>query len=352
MRKIDFFTGINRRQLMAGAVALAGSTIGEQKTVLGAEKRYAPRIVCNMYYWNMLFRTPFEYIPSQPEFVKDSSKPAPGSAFVQDYQFRTSNNGSIWTEQQWNTAFSDVQYAGYKRMEVVSTTVMGTPVEVIKPLLNKYDLVIDHVWHSGRLFPAAVADNTIARTIELLDRYSIPLKTPEFFFDPFNSPEPQSYEDFRTQNRSLDRIGREVVDRGMKLRVHNHESPMYNNAREWLGVMHNTDPALVTMCLDMDWTWQAGLDPMPLLYESGDNGRLGALHLRTQHNKIMDQSMEDGGDIDYNKVADYLKQIQFDGTLVEESVWMKETKVTRPARDNKRVSREWCEKVFSVSAKM
>ncbi len=328
---------------MKGTIALAGSFLCPQRpmgNVVGDQKQYAPRLVCNMYYFNMLMRKPFQYIPSRPEFVTNPAPPEPAVV----------NNGMVWTEEQWNTALSDVNYAGYKRMEFVSTTVTNTPIEVVTALLQKYDLMIDHLWQGGRLYPANVAEQSISGTIQLLDRYSVPLMTPEFFFDPFGAPGPPSYEDFKTQNRSLDRIGREVVDRGMKLRVHNHESPIYNNAREWLGVMHNTDPALVTMCLDMDWTWQTGLDPLPLLYEAGDSGHLGALHLRTQHNRIMDQCMEDGGDINYNTVADYLKRIQFDGTLVEESVWMKETKVTRSARDNKRVSREWCEKVFGVSA--
>jgi sugar phosphate isomerase/epimerase len=345
MTGIDFSSPLNRRQFAAGMIAVAGGALGPQPmtdSAVSAQNRSAPRLVCNMYYWNMLFRVPFRYIPSRPEFRTDPPPPEPAVV----------NDGLVWTEEQWHTALSDVQYAGYKRMEFVTPTVAGTPIEEIKALLNRYDLIIDHLWLAGRLYPTAVAEKTIAGTIAVLDNYCVPLNTPEFFFDPFGGDGPQTYEDFKSQNRSLDRIGREVVDRGMKLRVHNHESPMYHNAREWLGVMHNTDRALVSMCLDMDWTWQAGLDPLPLLYEAGDSGRLGALHLRTQHNKIMDQCMEDGGDIDYHTVADYLKEIRFEGTLVEESVWMKETKVTRSARENKKVSRLWCEKVFGVSAMM
>jgi sugar phosphate isomerase/epimerase len=236
-------------------------------------------------------------------------------------------------------------------MEFISRTILGTPVENILSLLSTYGLIINHVWHGGRLYPAKTAEETIARTIDVLD-YSMPLKTQEFFFDPFGDKGPLSKEEAQCQNRGLDRIGREVKDRGMKLYVHNHEGPMRYDAEEWRGVLHNTDPALVSMCLDLDWTWQAGTDPFPLLYEAGDMGRLGALHMRTQHNKITDQTMEDGGDINYYKVADYLKRIQFVGTLVEETEWMKETRVTRSARENKRIARIWCEKVFGVSAKM
>jgi sugar phosphate isomerase/epimerase len=343
MKDSNYSGAGSRRAWLKGMIALAGGALWEQKhagNALSAEKKYAPRIVCNMYYFNMLFRTPFQYIPSRPD-PRNGPPPA---------QPPITNNGMVWTDEQWDSALSDVKYAGYKRMELVSTTVMGTPVDKIIAHLDKYGLVINHIWHGGKLYPEDAAEKTIAGTIELLDKYSKPLKTPEFIFDPFGGKGPQSYEDAKTQSKSLDRIGKEVVDRGMKLYVHNHETPMLYNAREWLFVLHNTNPVLVSMCLDMDWTWQAGIDPLPLMYEAGDSGRLGALHMRTQHNMVMDETMMDGGDIDYYKVADYLKKIQFNGPLVEESVWMKETKITRSARDNKREARKWCEKVFGVSA--
>jgi inosose dehydratase len=220
-------------------------------------------------------------------------------------------------------------------------------MEFILPLLKQYNLMIDHIYYGGGLYPTDVAEQTIAGTIEEFDRCR-PLKSPECLFDSWGA---RSDEDFKTHCRSLDRLGREAADRGMKLCLHNHENPMADNAREWWKVLRNTDPALVFMCLDMDWAYQAGTDPFPLLYEAGDAGRLGAVHMRTQHDKISDQTMEDGGDIDYHKVADYLKKIKFDGALVEETARMQDTKVTRSARENKQLARIWCEKVFGVSAR-
>jgi sugar phosphate isomerase/epimerase len=235
-------------------------------------------------------------------------------------------------------------------MEMLSWTMMAKPIVDVQALLKQYGLIINHLWHGGALFPVAAAEKTIASSIEALERAQ-PFNCPEFFFDPFGDRGPLSTDDVRMQNRGLDRIGREAKDRGMKLCVHNHEGPMRYDAKEWRGVVNNTDPALVSMCLDLDWTLHAGTDPFPLLYLAGDKGRLGAIHMRTQHKLITDQTMEDGGDIDFHKVADYLKKIQYDGPVVEETEWMKETKVTRSPRENKRIAREWCEKVFGVSAK-
>ena len=335
---MEFFAETTRRQLLAGTLALAGNA-------LCAQKKYAPRIVCNTYYWVQLFSTPFRFISSRPDPLK-----APPPAREPGQRPPQPTGGTIWTDEQWNTAFSDMQYAGYRRMELMSGTLMGKPIEDILALLNKYGLFVNHIWHSGPLYPAAARENTIARTVEVLER-ARPLKSPDFVFDPFGDRVPLSDENARLQNEGLDRIGREVKDRGMKLSIHNHEGPMRYGAKEWLGVLRNTDPALVWMCLDLDWTYHAGTDPFPLLYEAGDKGRLGALHLRTQHKMITDQTMENGGDVDFHKAAAYLKKIRFDGALVEETEWMKETKVTRSPRENKRIARMWCEKVFAVSAK-
>ena len=290
-----------------------------------------------------LFSTPFRYISSKPDPLKAS---APGR---QPAQIQPTG-GLVWTDEQWHRALSEVQYAGYRRMEMLSQTVMAKPIGDVLALLKQYGLIVNHLWHAGALYPAAAAEKTIATSIEALDR-SRPLQCPEFFFDPFGDRGPLSDDDARTQNRGLDRIGREAKDRGMKICVHNHEGPMRYGAKEWRGVVSNTDPALVFMCLDLDWSLHAGTDPLPLLYWCGDQGRLGAIHMRTQHKLITDQTMEDGGDIDFHKVAAYLRKIQFNGPVVEETEWMKGTKVTRSPRENKKVAREWCEKVFGVSAK-
>jgi sugar phosphate isomerase/epimerase len=325
-----------RRQVLAGSLLAAGSG-------LCAARKYSPRIVCNMYYWVQLFSTPFRFISSHPDpLLKTPAPPKPAG--------KAPTGGTVWSDEQWKTALSEVQYAGYRRMEMLSGTIMARPIADIQALVDKYGLFINHVWHAGRLYPQQAADQTIAGTVEILDRIR-PLKCPDFFFDPFGDRGPLTADEAKCQNRGLDRIGREARDRGMKLCVHNHEGPMRYGAKEWLGVQHGTDPALVWMCLDLDWSWQAGTDPFPLLYEAGDKGRLGAIHMRTQHNKLTDQTMEDGGDVDFHKAAAYLKKIAFDGALVEETEWMEKTKVTRPPRDNKKIARVWCEKTFGVSAK-
>ena len=45
----------------------------------------------------------------------------------------------------------------------------------------------------------------------------------------------------------------------MKLCVHNHQGPMRYGAKEWLGVVNNTDPALVTMRVAVNTSGNPGM---------------------------------------------------------------------------------------------
>lgn len=132
--------GSTRRQFLAETLALAGSPL------LAAQKQYAPRIVCNTYYWVQLFSTPFRYILSQPDPLK---APAAGRqpARIQP------TGGLVWTDEQWHRALSEVQYAGYRRMEMLSQTVMAKPIGDVQALLKQYGLIVNHLWHAGHSIP-------------------------------------------------------------------------------------------------------------------------------------------------------------------------------------------------------
>src|SRR5689334_10161510 len=172
MNERNSSVALTRRRMIAGSLMMAGAAQS------AAAKKYAPRIVCNMYYYVQLFSTPFRFISSHPDPLKASQPP------VRPPAGQNPTGGMVWSREQWYTAFSDVQDAGYRRLEMMSATVLAKPIPEIQALLEQYGLMLNHVWHSGRLYPADAADTTISKTIELLD-YVKPLKPPEFFFDPF-----------------------------------------------------------------------------------------------------------------------------------------------------------------------
>ena len=73
MNKAGFSFDSTRRRFLAGTLGAAGSAVC-------AQPKYAPRIVCNTFYWVQLFSTPFRYITSKPDPLKGPPPPPTGPA--------------------------------------------------------------------------------------------------------------------------------------------------------------------------------------------------------------------------------------------------------------------------------
>jgi sugar phosphate isomerase/epimerase len=311
--------GRTRRQVLAAMAAGTGAF---------GKSRYGPRIVSNVTIWVQ-------------EFARRKQKdPAAG--------------------EDWEEAFGAIRAAGYRRVELLPQMVQGGRRDETARLLKKYGLLFNDVYFVGPMYSEEGAEKTIAGAIEMARRVA-EFKTPILLFEMSTKPgraRPED-EELRIEARSLDRLGRAMQAHGMRIAVHNHTTPMKEGAREWLYVLRNTDPKLVSFCLDLDWSWQAGTDPLPLLYEAGEQGRLAMIHLRTQKQRVWTEALEDGGDIDFRKVAAFFRKTGFDGCLVVEIEYPYEelsaelipkTKITRTVAENIRVSRIWAERVFGVSA--
>jgi inosose dehydratase len=168
-----------------------------------------------------------------------------------------------------------------------------------------------------------------------------------------NNPNPKpgrarkSVEELAIQVKMLDRLGRELHERGFELWTHAHSPEMAENAREWRYNLQHTDPRYVSICLDLDWVHQGGQDPLALLREAGS--RVASLHLRNSAHKLWLEALGDG-DIDYRQVASYLIQAGLRPFLVVELAYKKETVVTRSLEEDLRLSRSYAERIFGVSA--
>ena len=55
-----------------------------------------------------------------------------------------------------------------------------------------------------------------------------------------------------------------VMERGMRLMLHNHDADMTEGAREWRAILHHTDPKLVWFCVDVHWVYRGKQDPLVL----------------------------------------------------------------------------------------
>lgn len=93
--------------------------------------------------------------------------------------------------------------------------------------------------------------------------------------DQWNSPE-----GFRQAAAKFNTWGKSAHEAGMTFAFHNHdyEFKPLGNTTGFDDLMHNTDPALVKLELDLYWLTQAGQDPMTMLTRHADRARL--IHLK------------------------------------------------------------------------
>ena len=238
--------------------------------------------------------------------------------------------------------------AGYRNIELTGDYFAADLAAKTAALLKQYQFQLPVVYNGGVLHQEAEAEKTIARSVEIAERAkSCGLKAVNINASPKPKRERKTDAELAVQARAIDRLAAELRKRGLRLFVHQHDPEMAENAREWRHIVKNTNPKRVEFCLDTHWVYRGGQDVMTILGEC--SARLGAVHLRNSKNGVWLESFADG-DIDYRKVAAHLRKIGFQGYLVIELAYDKDTAITRPLVESLRLSREYAEEVFGVKA--
>jgi inosose dehydratase len=242
--------------------------------------------------------------------------------------------------------FPMARNAGFRNIELNQGFLTPELRSRVLELVTANSLRMPSVYVGGSMHRRDLADRTISKALEIaalckkLGCRAI-VNNP----DPKPNDAPKTDAELAVQVKMLDLLGRELADRGFQLWTHAHAPQMADNAREWRYNLHHTDPKYVWVCLDVDWVYQGGQDPMALLREAGR--RVASLHLRNSRHKLWLESFTNG-DIDYRKIAAYLERINLKPLLVVELAYRKQTVVTRPLEEDLRLSRIYAERVFGL----
>ena len=261
----------------------------------------------------------------------------------------------VWTQQfqaQNKTlaegleeALPAIRRAGYPHVELIGDFFRPDLRARTLALLDKHELEMPTLYAGSTLHEEKAAEKSIADILELAEALE-PAGLRALTTNPSPKPrqERKSDEELDLQARSLNRLGDELQERGVRLLVHHHTPELVDNAREWRHQLEHTDPKLVACCVDVHWAFRGGQEPLAFLHQTGP--RLASVHLRNSRDGVWMEDFGDG-DVDYRKVAGYLREIGYDGYLVVELAYEKGTRSTRSLEENLRLSRIYTEKVFA-----
>jgi inosose dehydratase len=242
--------------------------------------------------------------------------------------------------------FDGAAYAGFRNIELNDGFFTPALKDQVVSLTRSHELLMPSVYVGGTMHEAEAAGKTIAKALE------IGAACAEFHCRAIvHNPNTKAAQGRKTdaelavQAESLNRMGRTLNERGFQLRVHHHTAELVEEMREWRHILRNTDPKYVTLCLDLEHAQHGGVDPNALLREAGS--RVTEVHLRNKKKETPLEAFEDG-DIDHREIAATLEQLRLKPLVVIELAYHADTAVTRPLRDDLRVSRIYAEKVFAL----
>jgi sugar phosphate isomerase/epimerase len=241
-----------------------------------------------------------------------------------------------------------VRAAGFRNVELNTAFLLPEGRARTLSLVRSYGLQMPSLYVGGAMHEAGKADQTISTALEF-GNLCRPFGCKAIVTNPDPKPNdvPKTDAELAVQSESLNRMGRKLAANGFALRVHHHTPQLENNAREWRHILQHTDPQYVHICVDVDWAYEGGFEPISFLREVGT--RLEEIHVRSARNKLWLEDLEDS-DIDYGRVAAYLREQALNPLIVVELAYRPKTAVTRSLEEDLRLSRLYAEKVFRVRA--
>lgn len=252
-------------------------------------------------------------------------------------------------EQGLPRMFAGLEASGYRRMEIAGDWLTPERLPLVLRLSRRHGVDLPFIYADGVMHERAGAERTIARVSALVDHLQKPLRLEAVTFNPAFKPANalKSPAELALQADALNRLGQVLKQRGVRLFLHAHAPEMRDHAREWRHNLHHTDPALVSICADVNWMFMGGQDPLTLLREAGP--RVASLHVRNSSQGVWLESLDENVrplDVDYQAVAALLHREKLTPWLVVELAYAPKTHVTRSLTADLTRSRHWTEQTF------
>lgn len=255
----------------------------------------------------------------------------------------------VWSQVSHNKNIREIleeaALAGYEAVETNLDVVSSEDrMKQFGNILNELSLKPSSFYSGGAFHEEDLAKLSVERILKNAE-FAVGLSCHSITVNPDPIGREKTDDELKVQAEYLNRLGEGLKRKDLFLAIHNHTPEMNNNAREFRSYCDMTDPELVSVCLDVHWTYRAGIDPFLITEEYGS--RIKALHIRNSANGIWSEALGDG-DIDYRAYAKLLEKVNYNGWITVELAYEPRTEVTRSLVENARISREYVREVFGV----
>jgi inosose dehydratase len=179
--------------------------------------------------------------------------------------------------------------------------------------LQAHGLRMSSLYVNSTLHDEAASAASIEKALAIA-RAAVPLGVKIVVTNPspirWGGPENKTDAQLQAQAVALDRLGRELQALGLTLAYHNHDIELRLGAREFHHMLTATDPAHVKFCLDVHWVYRGCGDSQVALFDVLEHygSRVIELHLRQSNAGVWVEEFSAAGDIDYARLADWLRR--------------------------------------------
>lgn len=220
--------------------------------------------------------------------------------------------------------------------------------------LKAHGLEMRSLYVNSTLHEAAGAEASISGVLAIARRAAA-LGTTIVVTNPspikWGGPDNKTDEQIIYQAKALDRLGAELRKLGMALAYHNHDVELRYGAREFHHMLTATDPENVKFCLDAHWVFRGCGDSQVALFDVMEHygDRIVELHLRQSSGGKWTEAFTVEGDIDYSRLAGWLRQRGIRPHLSLEQAVEKGSPETMDAVAAHKVSVENARRLFAVA---
>ncbi len=266
-------------------------------------------------------------------------------AQVYIYQQRSEQEFGKPFAQALDDVLAHVRGAGYAGVEI-PLDLVATPegVAQIGELLTRHDLELPSVYASGPLHTVEGRSTMWSVLDKVSEAKLLGIHALTFNPAPVHG-RAKTADELRIQAETLDLLGSQLISRSVQLALHFHAPELAGGGRELWADLDHTSQANVALCLDTDWAWRGGVDPLAILGKYGH--RLESLHLRDAKAGVWVEALGEG-DHDYSPVISQVQALHFGGWLFVELASEPATVWTRPVASNLKLSREWVRRHFGA----